>query len=797
MNRLFRGAKLKPEIFSTIRALGALRVLLVLAGCATVSSLRLDERFGSANPAQFDQLPVRAVANAPDYWQEVRPLLDQRCVSCHSCYDAPCQLNLASYAGLTRGAKGEKVYDSNRLLAAKPSRLGIDAQTNQEWRRLGFFPVLNERMQTPEANRIGSVMYRLLDMKQQQGFPEGGTADDPDIDFSLDRAEACPQVEEMDAYRVAHPGRGMPFGLPALTPQEHKTLSRWIEAGAPYTPPAPLPANVLGQVRDWERFMNGGSLKEQLAARYIFEHWFAGHFFFGELPGHYFQWVRSRSAPGQPIDLVATRRPYDDPGVARVYYRLQRMDTTPVAKTHMPLRLDAARMVRLRGWFLSADYTVDTLPGYQPEVAANPFVAFRSLPVDSRYRFMLDEAQFIMMGFMKGAVCRGQVALNVINDHFWVIFVAPEGREVSLMGALIDGAMPNLRLPAEHQSTTGLLAWRDYAVLEQRYLAHKSALLASLASRDLLPSTEALWNGEGRNTNDALTIFRHFDSASVVRGLVGERPQTTLLLGYPLFERMHYLLAAGFDVYGNVGHQLATRLYMDFLRMEGELNFLTLLPIKERQKVLNYWYRGREIPQSKYFADAAAYFPQEPATRFKTQDVLGELYSAIRRRVVRPSPAQSVDAEFRRESAVLQQLSAVRGIAASRMPEQSLLMIERPDGSQRLVSLVRNSAHSNVAQLFAEEERRLPQEDTLLALDGVVGAYPNAFFAVDSKNLANFKDDVAGLADASGISALTDRYGIRRTDRRFWPFSDRVHAEWRRIDPVDAAILDYSRFENL
>ena len=39
---------------------------------------------------------------------------------------------------------------------------------------------------------------------------------------------------------------------------------------------------------------------------------------------------------------------------------------------------------------------------------------------------MLDEAQFTIMGFIKGPVCRGQVALNVIEDHFWVGFVAPE-----------------------------------------------------------------------------------------------------------------------------------------------------------------------------------------------------------------------------------------------------------------------------------------------------------------------------------------------------------------------------------
>ena len=38
------------------------------------------------------------------------------------------------------------------------------------------------------------------------------------------------------------------------------------------------------------------------------------------------------------------------------------------------------------------------------------------------------------------------------------------------------------------------------------------------------------------------------------------------------------------DVFGAVGHQLTTRLYMDFLRMEGEVNFLGFMPDAERQE---------------------------------------------------------------------------------------------------------------------------------------------------------------------------------------------------------------------
>jgi Fatty acid cis/trans isomerase (CTI) len=35
-----------------------------------------------------------------------------------------------------------------------------------------------------------------------------------------------------------------------------------------------------------------------------------------------------------------------------------------------------------------------------------------------------------------------------------------------------------------------------------------------------------LWDGDGTNANAALTVFRHFDSATVVKGLVGRAPKS-------------------------------------------------------------------------------------------------------------------------------------------------------------------------------------------------------------------------------------------------------------------------------
>jgi len=233
--------------------------------------------------------------------------------------------------------------------------------------------------------------------------------------------------------------------------------------------------------------------------------------------------------------------------------------------------------------------------------------------------------------------------------------------------------------------------------------------------------------------------------------------------------------------------------------MEGELNFLSFLPLKDRQPVLDFWYRGRKEQTDRYFTDAADYFPRESGMQYRTSDHLGELYQAIAQRM---APVRNPALDWKNtgltpaEVAQMRRLSQIHGIPASVMPEQSLLLLRRPGDRPQIVSLVRNSAHTNVAEMFDEAERRRPKEDTLLALDSVIGAYPNAFFAVDPEKLPDFVDAVGRLSDEAGLVRLTERFGVRRTDPRFWPTSDALHAEWRRTAPKEAAVLDYSRFEN-
>jgi len=773
-------------------------LVVVLAGCAVYYGHRLDERYGPADPARYDrpspaQIPL-------DYWRDVKPIVDSRCVVCHGCYDAPCQANLASYQGMTRGANKDKVYDAARLIATRPTRLFVDAESNAAWRGKGFYPVLNERGMAPEADREGSVLYRLLRLKRMNPLPAGDVLPRSHFDFSLDRAQQCPAIEEMDGFERRFPQWGMPFGLPGLSEREYEVLTRWIEAGAPFRDPEPLSAAHQQRMAEWERFLNGDGLKARLMSRYIYEHWFLGNLYFDDLPGNeYFDLVRSKTPPGRPIELIATPRPYGDPGVERVYYRLRRMSDTQLAKTNMPYALNASRLARLKEWFLDAPYIVSALPSYAEESASNPFVTFQELPVIARYQFMLDEAQFTLMGFIKGPVCRGQVAVDVINDHLWVVFARPDVEHAENDAEFLAKEARNLRLPAEHDSTTGLLKWREYRALEADFLKAKSRYLNERFGAGNLPVLKTLWDGDLKNPNAALTVFRHFDNASVVQGLIGDRPQTVLLIGYPLLERIHYLLVAGFDVYGNAGHQLATRLYFDFMRMEGEMNFLKLLPRAARQPVRDHWYRGASKQHISQFQDIDAYYSQETGIEFKTTNPLAELYAMLKTYLAPVSTRRYAIASSGLTGGPLRsldELSSVRGRAVSHLPEMAFLTVRDAAERSYHFTMISNNAHSNVAELFGEEKRRLPDEDTLSVVNGFVGAYPNAFFVVNAADLPGFANAVRGLASEADYQKLLMRYGIRRTDQRFWAHSDALHAAYRRWAPREAGLFDYNRFEN-
>ena len=207
--------------------------------------------------------------------------------------------------------------------------------------------------------------------------------------------------------------------------------------------------------------------------------------------------------------------------------------------------------------------------GYDPKLSANPFVAFEQIPPRSRYQFLLDNAHYIIMTFIHGPVCKGQIALNVIDDHFWVMFLDPDHDLSVAYPGFLKLHSDKLRMPIEKGSDMRIFsaltdehrkaAVEFYRARQDYYTSHNYAGLGY----------ESIWKGSRPSDAPVLTVYRHFDSASVHKGVLGNLPKTMWVIDYPLFERIYYALVAGFDVYGNAGHQLAVRLYMDGAARRG------------------------------------------------------------------------------------------------------------------------------------------------------------------------------------------------------------------------------------
>ncbi|EDZ62207.1 fatty acid cis/trans isomerase [Sulfurimonas gotlandica GD1] len=227
--------------------------------------------FSGCSVEPLKPVEVTAPQARIDYLKEVKPILDKRCVVCHSCYNSPCQLKLSSFEGIDRGASKDKVYLAERLLAQDPSRLFIDAKNTKEWREKDFNSVLDSDAQMGSNN---SMMLLLLDHKMRNPKSEGDYfSESDDLTCSKNR-------EELAEFLDDNPHQGMPFGFPPLSKDEFKTIKEWLGQGAPAPSASEItPSKVASKVaqkdiEEFEIFLNNPDAKHVMSARYIYEHLF-------------------------------------------------------------------------------------------------------------------------------------------------------------------------------------------------------------------------------------------------------------------------------------------------------------------------------------------------------------------------------------------------------------------------------------------------------------------------------------------------------------------------------------------
>ena len=418
----------RQNCFYWMAAAAAFMALFVLAGVFAVAP--------SAARAEN--------AKPPRYTEDVQPIFNKRCIACHGCLGSPCNLKLTSFHATERGGFGKNPY-SNHIENYKRTDMGA-LQTTADWRGRGFFPVLSRGGSRAE-NLRRSLLTQILETGLRHNKP-GFDRHALSRSYGDRYNHQCPATPHaLDRYLAGNPADGMPFGLPALSDADFKTLNDWVAAGSPGPSEEELrvakrvnnPAAVLA----WERFFNADDKKSRLVARYIFEHVFLATIVLEESPGDFFRPVRSKTPPARslkeaeaenkdlprPIEVIDAPLPYTDPyaygGVDRFYYRLDKVTTPILQKSHFVWQLKRTDIEHLKTLFFDPpwDPAADLDP---PWGVGNPFRVFQAIPARARYRFLLENAELIVSGITNGPVCLGQTATYAVKDHFWVFFVDPD-----------------------------------------------------------------------------------------------------------------------------------------------------------------------------------------------------------------------------------------------------------------------------------------------------------------------------------------------------------------------------------
>ena len=305
----------------------------------------------------------------------------------------------------------------------------------------------------------------------------------------------------------------------------------------------------------------------------------------------------------------------------------------------------------------------------------------------------------------------------------------------------------------------------------------------------------------------------HFDSASVHRGIIGGLPRTMWVIDYPQLERIYYSLVAGYYVFGNVAHQTNIRCYMDFLRFEGEINFISYMPKEHRLPLIKSWYENTDIITDGIESKS---YHRKTKIKYKTAYPKSEfIEKVVNNHILKSTNIKFDNINYYTEGTkppsmpekfndIEDIIDGVRSLTApgtgfiKHVTEgdvnNMLLRIIMPDGESEVFTIVVNRWHDNVNSLFGEQDRLNPDRDNLDFIPYSIGSYPNAFATVHYEDLPDFFDIIKNFDASDKYKKRFFKYFIRRSDDRFWKTFDWFQENFNRAEPVKSGLYDLNRY---
>lgn len=235
--------------------------------------------------------------------------------------------------------------------------------------------------------------------------------------------------------------------------------------------------------------------------------------------------------------------------------------------------------------------------------------------------------------------------------------------------------------------------------------------------------------------------------------------------------------------------------------MEGETNFLAMLPAQHRSTLLASWYQNAGPELTEFLEGDINNFEQATGINYESNKPQHELYDLLGAHLEEVQPTSSTfesDVLTTNELSQLAKINEVGAKQASIMPETTIIVV-RDDNEPNNIdvfTVLRNSAHYNVNSLFDEQENRNPSEDTLTVVGGFLGSYPDAFWQINASQIESTVKQLSSIKSESDYQRLLDNVGVRRTNPNFWAFSDELILWSQQTYPIAGGLLDYNRLED-
>jgi len=184
--------------------------------------------------------------------------------------------------------------------------------------------------------------------------------------------------------------------------------------------------------------------------------------------------------------------------------------------------------------------------------------------------------------------------------------------------------------------------------------------------------------------------------------------------------------------------------------------------------------------------------------KYQTEFPKEELLNRLKHYVYTQPMLKAKNEQYRvpEQDLELKRLNNLGNSVVVALPQVSFVIIEDKKNDDRAYTLIRHNAHKNVASLLNEKANRLVSEDTTEVFKGFLGTYPGLIFKVSAADKGDFVSLFLQANNSQKFQDLITRYGVRRSDTKFWEVSDHLHDLYLQQDPIEYGLFDYNRLIN-